>query len=131
MDLETATFEITQAWERLNALVMGKDKAVLAEFDTSAELVLVGSKHGEIIVGPQAFETHIDRLFALPISFRWEWEKIQVSLAGTIAWVFALGDLVVDNDSGQLRAPYRLTGVLEKRGARWVWRMFHGSEPAE
>jgi ketosteroid isomerase-like protein len=131
MHLEEATSEITEALDRLNTLVIAKDRAVLAEFDKSAELVLIGSKHGEIVLGPQAFATHIERLFALPISFHWEWEKIQVSLAGQIAWVFALGDLVVGGVSGVQRAPYRLTGVLEKQGARWVWHMYHGSEPAK
>jgi hypothetical protein len=51
-----------------------------------------------------------------------------------------LGDAVLVRGVGRVKSSgtlekfdgteYRLTGVLVRRGGRWWWRVYHGSEPA-
>ena len=45
---------------------------------------------------------------------------------GDVAWLWLDGGLVLD---GRSHRPYRITGVLERRQGRWIWSLFHGSEP--
>ena len=56
--------------------------------------------------------------------------RINASQLGDLAWFFADGQVVLSSGTEQRRAPYRITGVLERHGDRWLWRQFHGSEPS-
>lgn len=121
--------EIREKLDRLNALLATKDSAILAEFTASPDMILIGSEAGEVVEGGQAFEDFIDRLFALPLTIRWDWRTVRIAQERDIAWVFANGDVVVSDVSGEKRSAYRMTGVLQRHDGRWVWRLFHGSEP--
>lgn len=44
----------------------------------------------------------------------WEWGTIRISREGGIAWVFANGELIVDDGTAAMRAPYRMTAVLQR-----------------
>jgi hypothetical protein len=63
-------------------------------------------------------------------AFSWEWEHVDISHAGDVAWLFAADQVVLSTAQGQRKAPYRITGVLGRDGPRWLWRQYHGSEPA-
>jgi hypothetical protein len=37
--------------------------------------------------------------------------------------------VVLSSEKEQRRTPYRISGVLELQGGRWLWRIYHGAEP--
>ena len=120
---------VQEMLERFNQLVSTRNLYVLEEFASGDDVLLIGSDDGEIARGPQEIKRFFDRIFAGSSTFSWEWSRIHVSEAGNIAWFFADGQVIVDSPEGQAKAPYRITGVLEKIGDRWRWRHYHGSEP--
>jgi hypothetical protein len=84
---------------------------------------------GEIATGAQEIGEFFTRIFARTSTFSWKSRRISVSQAGGIAWFFADGQMTVDSAEGQAKAPYRISGVLERIGDQWLWRQYHGSEP--
>lgn len=122
--------EITAALERLNRLLSEKDPAIVEEFAPGADTILIGSEAGEIAAGRAQLEEFFQHILSLPVTLGWEWEEIKVSAAGGVAWFYAAGEVVMRGADGRQSAPYRMTGVLERIGERWLWRQLHGSEPA-
>lgn len=120
--------QIEATLSRLGALVTQRDLAVLSEFATDA--VLVGSDVGEIAEGVEELRTLFVRVYAQAATISWEWETISASASGDIAWFFAKGHCVATGPELRKRLPYRLAGVLQWQSDRWIWRQFHGSEPA-
>jgi ketosteroid isomerase-like protein len=121
--------QVCEVLERFNDLVSTQNLQVLAEFAPGDEVLLVGSDAGEVATGRQELEAFFARIFARDTTFSWEWDRISVSHAGDLAWFFADGRVVLSTAKEQRRAPYRITGVLERHGERWLWRQYHGSEP--
>ena len=115
--------------ERFFHLVSTRNLQVLAEFAPGDDVLLVGSDAGEIATGLQEVEEFFTRIFARFSTFSWKSAHIDVSCAGDIAWFFAEGQMIVSSTEGQERLPYRISGVLERIGHRWLWRQYHGSEP--
>lgn len=122
--------DVTAALDRLGACLAAKDHAFAEAFAPIADVRLIGSEAGEIAEGNAGIAALLDGLFALPLSLRWEWHRRDVSSAGDIAWVFAEGEVVIADDAGERRRPYRMTGVLQRFPEGWLWRQFHGAEPA-
>jgi ketosteroid isomerase-like protein len=121
--------QVREVLERFNDLVSTHNLQVLAEFAPGDEVLLVGSDAGEVATGRQELEAFFARIFAHDTTFSWEWDRIDVSRAGDLAWFFADGRVVLSTAKEQRRSPYRITGVLERHGERWLWRQYHGSEP--
>jgi ketosteroid isomerase-like protein len=126
---EDARSEVKGVLERFNHLVATRNLKVLAEFAPGDDVLLIGSDEGEIAKGPQEIGAFFRRIFAHSSTFSWEWSRIDVSRVGDIAWLFADGWVIVTSPEGQVKTPYRITGVLELNGERWLWRQYHGSEP--
>ncbi|MEJ2709154.1 MAG: nuclear transport factor 2 family protein [Anaerolineales bacterium] len=127
-DAEVRT-QVHQALERFNELVATKNMQVLKEFAPGDEVLLVGSEAGEVASGRHALEAFFRHVFAREAAFAWQWDRIEVSHAGNLAWFFADGWVILSTAKKQRRAPYRISGVLERHGGRWLWRQYHGSEP--
>lgn len=127
-DVEVRT-QVRQALERFNHLVSTKNQQVLAEFAPSDEVLLIGSDDGEIATGRQELEAFFTRIFSNETSYSWEWDHIDVWHAGNLAWFFADGQVVLTTTKEQRKSPYRITGIMERRDSRWLWRQYHGSEP--
>jgi ketosteroid isomerase-like protein len=117
-------------------LVLGELRAAVSErrlegilslFAPDADATLIGSSTGEIARGPLELRTFLKRVFSSPQKLSWEWDDVSVSSAGDIAWLWLEGGLVIDGRSDR---PYRISGVLERRQGRWLWSLFHGSEPS-
>lgn len=121
--------QVRQALERFNELVSTQNLQVLADFAPGDDLLLIGSEAGEVAIGRQELEAFFARIFAREVTFSWEWERIDISHAGDLAWIFADGQAVLTTAQEQRKTPYRITGVLERHGERWLWRQYHGSEP--
>lgn len=102
-------------------------EGVLALFAPDADATLIGSSLGEIARGPLELRAFLERLFAGPQGVSWEWDVVSISSAGDVAWLWLEGALVLDGRSARA---YRISGVLERRQGRWLWSLFHGSEPS-
>jgi ketosteroid isomerase-like protein len=127
-DPETSK-QVVQRLDLLNQLLAAKDKGIVNEFETDA--LLLGSEENEIAIGRDQLDPFFAKLFALPVKVSWAWKETRVTSLGDIAWLYADGEVVeTAKDGKEVRAPYRLTGVLGRTGGSWKWRLFHGSEPA-
>ena len=130
MDKNEARVQVTQALHRLGMLVSRKDPSVIGEFAPDADVLLVGSERGDVVEGPAGLRDFFQRVFRAPANVGWEWRKVRISSADDVAWLFAEGEVVIVTDARPQRRPYRLTGVLQRHGKRWLWKHFHGSEPS-
>jgi ketosteroid isomerase-like protein len=108
------------------AVAQKRIEGVLALMAPDADATLIGSSLGEIARGPQELRGFLEELFANPGTISWEWDDVSVSCAGEVAWLWLEGALVLDGVSARA---YRISGVLERRAGRWLWALFHGSEP--
>ena len=118
--------EILLALGELRAAIADRRlEGALTLFAPDADATILGSSLAEVARGPLEMRSLFERLFAGP-PVTWEWDVVQISAAGKVAWLTAEAALVVD---GQGARPYRITGVLERRSGRWLWTLFHGSEP--
>jgi uncharacterized protein (TIGR02246 family) len=104
-------------------------EALLAQFAAEADVLLLGSEQGEVARGPVELRRLLEHFFAEPITYEWRWQSREVFGSGTLAWLAAESAIVETGPDGEATLPYRITGVLERRGARWLWRLFHGSAP--
>jgi ketosteroid isomerase-like protein len=102
-------------------------EGVLSLFAPDADATLIGSSLGEIARGPLELRRFLERLFDGPQAVAWEWDDVSVSASGDVAWLWLEGALVLDGRSDRA---YRISGVLERRQGRWLWSLFHGSEPS-
>ena len=107
-------------------------EGTLALFTDHDDVLLIGSEAGEAVQGREALRDFFVRLFHREVTYSWEFEHSTASSAGDIAWVFAEGYEVVTAGGGEAkRIVFRMSGVLQQTGDRWLWRMLQGSEPAE
>jgi ketosteroid isomerase-like protein len=125
---EAIESQVRGVLERFNELVSTRSPQVLAEFALGEDVLLIGSEAGEAAKGSQEITEFFARIFERDATFSWEWDRIEASHTGSLAWFFAEGRVVVAAGE-QRKSPYRVSGVLERRGGRWLWRQYHGSEP--
>jgi ketosteroid isomerase-like protein len=116
---------------RLNQLLSTRDMAIVGEFAPCEDTLLVGSQVGDRARGRGELEAHFRGYFDRPETLSFAWREVEVAGRGAVAWLHAEGEVVIHGDEGDRREPYRLTGVLELHGGKWLWRLFHGSTPAD
>jgi len=126
---EDVRLNVVEMLARFNDLVSTRDLKVLAEFIPGEEALLIGSEAGEVARGRQELGRFFTRIFAREASYSWEWDRIDVSRVDDLAWFFAEGRAILSTAREQRKTPYRVTGILQRQGERWLWRQFHGSEP--
>ena len=120
--------EILWTLGELRAAVSEKRlEGVLSLFAPDADATLIGSPVGRIARGPLGLRAFLEEVFSEPRTIGWEWDDVSVSCAGDVAWLWLEGALVID---GRSTHAYRISGVLERRQGRWLWSLFHGSEPS-
>jgi hypothetical protein len=105
----------------------GRQQESVACFTDDPGVALIGSEVGEAFIGPEALRAFFADLYARPFRVLFTLPNRQVSASGNIAWFTGEGDFRLSN--GGEAAPYRLTGVLERRREQWLWQLFSGSEP--
>lgn len=121
--------QVREVLERFSERVSTRDPEVLAEFAPGDAVLLVGSETGEVASGRRELEAFFKSVFARENTFYWEWDRLEVSHRGELAWFFAEGRVILSTPNEQRKSPYRISGVLERQGERWLWRQYHGSEP--
>ena len=87
---------------------------------------LHGSEVGESLFGRENIRAFLATLFAKAGSARFTFGERRASISGDIAWFVADAQVAV---GAAVVAPYRVSGILERRDGRWRWRLFNGSEP--
>jgi ketosteroid isomerase-like protein len=116
-------------------LALGEFRAAVSErrlegalslFAPDADATILGSSTGEIARGPIEMRPFLEQLFAGPQTIAWEWDDVSISARDDVAWLWLEGALALDGRSDRA---YRISGVLERRAGRWLWALFHGSEP--
>jgi ketosteroid isomerase-like protein len=117
--------------DTLNAAMARRDvPAVMALFDDTDDILLVGSDTGEVFRGRAAVAGFIQALCGLPFVFSFDLPDVIIRHGGRSAWVFADGAMVHTRDNSQAtRVPYRFSLAMVKRGHEWRWQLFHGAIP--
>jgi len=120
---------VRRALIRLNDLLGRRDMAIADEFVDGDDTLLVGSTPSDRARGRDELADHFRAYFERPETLGFVWREVEVAVRGAVAWLHAEGEVVRHGPDGERREPYRLTGVLELHGGKWLWRLFHGSQP--
>lgn len=123
--------EVVAALHRFGSLLAAKDTAIIREFAPDADALLVGSEADEIASGHAEIAEFFRAILGQPLTIAFEWRETRASVLGDQAWVFATGEAILRANGTERRSPYRLTGVFQRRDGKWLWKHFHGSEPAQ
>ncbi len=115
--------------DRLGTMIFARDMAVIDEMWSGPGFRLIGSELAEEARSREEMAIFFAHLFAAPARYRWEWGERAVEQLGDLIWVCAKGDLIISLPEQVRRKPYRTTCIFERRGGRWLWRLFSGSEP--
>jgi uncharacterized protein (TIGR02246 family) len=103
-------------------------EAVMRLFVPDPDVVVITSEE-PLLRGPVELRRFLDRYVAGPTTYSWEWQRHDVSIAGSVAWLLADGTETAATDDRLQRHPYRMTMVLEHHEHRWLLRQVHGSSP--
>jgi hypothetical protein len=104
-------------------------EGALGLFAPDSEVVMMGSEDWEMGMGLENIRRVFKRLLSRRETYRWEWKWHMLAVSGSVAWILAKGECHTRAGKTETVSPYRLSGVFEKRGDRWFWVLFHGSEP--
>lgn len=102
--------------------------AVLSACALEPDTIVVTSDE-PLLRGPDELRAFLDRYLEGATTYSWEWDRRDVSIAGSLAWLLAEGTETAETEEGVTRHPYRMTVVLECRDDRWLARQVHGSSP--
>lgn len=85
----------------------------------------------QLIVGYEEVRSFFAYLFAQPVTFSLQCRLCHAVRYGDVAWIAAEGwqSIIMDNEFGEQRLPYRLTGIFVRGERGWQWIQFHGSQP--
>lgn len=127
---DDAMDEALHVLDRMNTYMLARDLSVAEEFSPDADVLLLASEANELAIGGDEIRAFFERLMSHPVTYSWDWREKKVSSSGDVSWIFAQGDIVLRDIDGELRMPYRMTAVLERKSGKWLIHQFHGSEPA-
>jgi hypothetical protein len=82
-----------------------------------------------LLRGSQEFSEFVERYVDGTITYSWDWDQYDVSIAGPVAWILAQGTETTTGEDRLARHPYRMTMVLERDHDAWAVRQVHGSSP--
>jgi SnoaL-like domain len=111
----------------IDHIANGRLKETMACFTEDADVALFGSELSDTSLGAEAIREHMTEIYARPYRVLFDLQPGKVSAHGHVAWVTAEGTLRLSTEDE--RRPYRLTAIMERRGDRWLWQRFEGSEP--
>jgi ketosteroid isomerase-like protein len=105
-----------------------KADALMDLFVPDGDVVVVTSEE-PLLRGATELQGFLDRYVDGPTTYSWEWDRHDVSAAGSVAWLLAEGTETAASVDHVERHPYRMTMVLERHRHRWLLRQVHGSSP--
>ncbi|MBL7255362.1 nuclear transport factor 2 family protein [Paractinoplanes lichenicola] len=121
-----------QAVHDLSEAFAARDlNAALACFTPGDDIAYAGSELTETATGRAALTTLLGDVFLRPESYAWKAGDIVIHRFGDHAYVFAEASGVARPDEGtEENFPYRVSGLVEQVGGRWLWRHCQGGEPS-
>jgi ketosteroid isomerase-like protein len=127
-DVATET-ELIGVLERFCSGFADRDiEAVMRLFVPDPNVLVVTSEE-PLLRGPLELRTFLDRYVEGLTTYSWEWDRHDVSTAGSVAWLLAEGTETATSADRLQRHPYRMTMVLERHDDRWLLVQVHGSSP--
>ncbi len=121
--------ELLEVLDQFCAGFADKDAdAILSVCALERELIVVTSEE-PLLRGPDELRAFLERYVGGGTTYSWEWDRRELSIAGSLAWLLAEGTETAASEEGVARHPYRMTMVLERRDDRWLARHVHGSSP--
>ncbi len=121
--------ELIEVLERFCSGFADRDaETVMRLFAPDPDVVAVTSEES-LLRGPVELRRFLDRYVDGPTNYSWEWDRHDVSTAGSVAWLLAEGTETAATEGRLEQHPYRMTMVLERREGRWLLRQVHGSSP--
>jgi ketosteroid isomerase-like protein len=93
-----------------------------------SDVVVITSEEA-LLRGPHELRTFLESYVRGATTYSWEWDRHDVSAAGSVAWLLAEGTETAATGSDVERHHYRMTMVLERRDDRWLLMQVHGSSP--
>jgi ketosteroid isomerase-like protein len=122
--------EIMEALSQFNRAAQNANTdQLLGLFDNSDNIMFVGSDSAEIWKGRDQIKGHLNSIFP-DESVSLDMKRIDIDYSGNTAWVFVDGGIVISlKTGGQIKAPYRFSGVLVRKDHAWKWRLFNGANP--
>ena len=103
-------------------------EAVMGVFGPDPNLAVVTSEES-LLRGPAELQSFLERYIAGATTYSWTWDRRDVFIAGSVAWLLAEGTETAVSGGHVQEHPYRMTMVLESRQDRWVLLHVHGSSP--
>jgi hypothetical protein len=102
----------------------------LSVFDSTRQVLLVGSDSAEVFPGYEGVRRLLTAFFSGPDRAYFDLGEPIIQQQGTSAWMFVSGGIIVQEGARVIsRTPYRISIVLIKKGGAWKWTLFHGSSP--
>ena len=121
--------ELIEVLERFCAAFEDRDaEAVMRLFVADPDVVVITSEE-PLLRGPVQLRRFLDRYVAGPTTYSWDWQRHDVSTAGSVGWLLAEGTETAASEERREQHSYRMTMVLERREGRWLLRQVHGSSP--
>ena len=102
--------------------------AVLRLCAPDTELVVVTSENAPLR-GSHQLRSFLGRYVDGPVTYSWEWNRYDVSITGSCAWLLAEGQETAASGERLEVHPYRMTMVLTRSETGWLIRQVHGSSP--
>jgi ketosteroid isomerase-like protein len=130
-DAATET-ELIEVLERFCSGFADRDaEAVMRLFVPDHDVVVITSKE-PLLRGPVELRRFLNPYVAGPTTYSWEWQRHDVSTAGSVACLLAEGSETAASADRLEQHSYRMTMVLERREARWLVRQVtvrHRTDP--
>jgi uncharacterized protein (TIGR02246 family) len=101
---------------------------VLALFASDAGVAMITSEDS-LVRGREQLTAFLRDYAQGGTTYSWAWNRHDVSVAGSVAWLLAEGVETAAGPQGTEQHRYRMTLVCEKRGDRWLLMQIHGSSP--
>jgi uncharacterized protein (TIGR02246 family) len=121
--------ELIEVLERFCSGFADRDvEAVIRLFAPDPDVVVVTSEES-LLRGPAELRRFLDRYADGPTAYSWEWDRYDVSTAGSVAWLLAAGTETAATEDRLEQHPYRMTMVLVRSEERWLLTQVHGSSP--
>ena len=100
---------------------------LMALFDGSDDISLIGTRADELCSGHSAVKEVFLRNFSEATATRFEWDWRHVTVKNKYAVVAITLTIHLDTDQGFLKVPVRWTVSMIRRGHRWRWLHRHAS----
>ncbi|MEU4236330.1 nuclear transport factor 2 family protein [Actinoplanes sp. NPDC026619] len=122
--------EPLDAVRELSAAFAARDLGAALACFAGGDIGYAGSEKAETASGRDAVTALLGELFQRPEAYAWTATASTVHRYGAQAYVFAEAEGEVRTDAGETEAfPYRVSGIVELSGGRWLWRHCQGGEP--